>query len=292
MRENRRTHKQKSNMPFTLSHPVVAIPLKKYLGDFGGLSALFIGAMIPDFVYMLPPEFVYYYRLESHSFMGLFKVCLPMGIGFFYLYHLLMAPVLVSLFPAPLRHKLPPHLSLGLCPPINNAHAVIMSILIGAATHIIWDWLTHEGGIPQYITLLQQPVAVVDGYPIMSYRIFQHLSTVLGLMLLMWWIWRWYRETTKAHQVAWQPGPTLRYAALFLLVLVPGLVWLIVIYYSMPESDVLFGLHSLQLGFKQGLVAAAATLIVTTSVLGLVYQWLLYRSQVRRIPAFDATQTN
>jgi hypothetical protein len=167
-----------------------------------------------------------------------------------------------------------------------------MSILIGAATHIIWDWLTHEGGIPQYITLLQQPVAVVDGYPIMSYRIFQHLSTVLGLMLLMWWIWRWYRETTKAHQVAWQPGPTLRYAALFLLVLVPGLVWLIVIYYSMPESDVLFGLHSLQLGFKQGLVAAAATLIVTTSVLGLVYQWLLYRSQVRRIPALDATQTN
>ena len=99
MRENLTTHKKNYTMPFTLSHPVISIPLKRYLGDFGILSALFIGAMAPDFVYMMPPEFVYYYRLESHSLMGLIKVCLPLGIGFFYLYHLLMAPVIVSVFP-------------------------------------------------------------------------------------------------------------------------------------------------------------------------------------------------
>ena len=82
MRENHTTHKKNYTMPFTLSHPVAAIPLRRYLGDFGILSALFIGAMAPDFVYMLPEHFVFYYRLDAQSLIGLFKVCLPMGIGF------------------------------------------------------------------------------------------------------------------------------------------------------------------------------------------------------------------
>jgi len=281
MRENPRSHKKNSNMPFTLSHPVAAIPLKKYLGDYGGLSALFIGAMVPDFVYMLPPEFVYYHRLTSHSLMGLFKVCLPMGILFFYLYHLLMAPVIVAIFPDSLRRRLPPHLCLGQCPPMNNGHAVILSILIGAATHIIWDAFTHENAIPQYIELLRTPLMTLDNWKIMPFRVLQHLGTVLGLMLLVWWIWRWYCETQIANKVAWQPNPTIRYITLFLLVLVPTLVGLFFAYTNTPDNKVLFGLHDLQLGLKFGIVSGAIALIITSSILGIFYQWLLFRQRQR-----------
>ncbi len=266
-------------MPFTLSHPVAAIPLKKYLGDYGGLSALFIGAMVPDFVYMLPPEFVYYYRLTSHSLMGLFKVCLPMGILFFYLYHLFMAPVIVATFPAPLRRRLPPHLCQGQCPPMNNAHAIIISILIGAATHIIWDAFTHHDGIPEHIELLRTPLMTLDNWEIMPFRVIQHVSTVLGLMLLLWWIWRWYCQTTPADTVAWQPSPLVHKITLCLLVVVPSLVGLYYAYTNTPDNNVLFGLHDLQLGLKFGIVSGAIALIITSSVIGLFYQLLLYQQR-------------
>jgi len=264
-------------MPFTLSHPVAAIPLKKYLGDYGGLSALFIGAMIPDFVYMLPPEFVYYYRLESHTLMGLIKVCLPMGIGFFYLYHLLMAPVIVSTFPHQLRRKLPSHLSLGKCPPLNNSHAIIVSILIGAATHIMWDAFTHERFVPQHIEWLRTPIAHIDSYAIMPFRVLQHVSTVLGLILLLWWVWRWYLRAEEVQGKGWTPSSSIRYTSLFLLTLIPSLIGLYAIYHNTPNQGVLFGLHDIQHGLKFGIVSGAAGLIVTSSVLGVLYQWLLYR---------------
>ncbi|MGB1309916.1 MAG: DUF4184 family protein [Leucothrix sp.] len=266
-------------MPFTLSHPVAAIPLKKYLGDYGGLSALFIGAMVPDFVYMLPPDFVFYYRLSSHSLMGLFDVCLPMGILFFYLYHLLMAPAIVAVFPNQLQRKLPPHLFLGRCPPMRNAHTLIVSILIGAATHILWDAFTHEDSFPMYIELLRTPVATLDNWEIMPFRILQHFSTVFGLMLLLWWIGQWFRTSKTADAVIWQPDPTIRYITLFLLILIPLLVGSYFAYTNTPDNPVLYGLHDLQLGLKFGIVSGAVALIITSSVLGIFYQWLLFKQR-------------
>jgi len=264
-------------MPFTLAHPIASIPLRRYLGDFGILSALFIGAMAPDFVYMLPEHFVYYYRLESHSLMGLIKVCLPIGIGFFYLYHLLMAPVIVSIFPKALKHRLPDHLLLGRCPPCNNAHAVIVSILIGAATHIIWDAFTHENAITGAITWFSTPLMTLDGHPVMPFRLFQHASTVGGLMVLFWWIYRWFKTTAVKAEVVWQPNKNVRIATLLLIGVICGAAGLYFTYINMPSSDVLFGLHSFQHGVKFGIVGGGAVFIITTAAIGVFYQYLLYR---------------
>ena len=264
-------------MPFTLSHTVAAIPLRKHLGEYGGLSALFIGAMVPDFVYMLPPEFVYHYRLTSHSLMGLFKVCLPMGVLFFYLYHLLMAPVIVSVFPDQLQRKLPPHLALGRCPPTKNGHVIILSLLVGAATHIIWDAFTHEKMIPQLFEFYRTPLMTIDNWEIMPFRVLQHLSTVLGLMLLLWWIWQWYVKTDATMEVAWKPSPHVHKMTLVLLLLIPTCIALYFAYKNTPNNDVLFGLHDLQHGLKAGIVSGAVALIITSSAIGCFYQWLLYR---------------
>lgn len=282
MRENRFTNKKKSTMPFTLAHPVASIPLKKHLGDYGALSALFIGAIVPDFVYMLPPEFVYYYRLESHSLMGLIKVCLPMGVLFYYFYHLLMAPVIVSAFPERLRRKLPAHLSLGQCPPLKNAHAIIISLIIGSATHILWDAFTHERHFPQYIALLRTPIMSLDGYPIMPFRVIQHLSTIFGSLLMLWWIWRWFRTAPVIQHNPWLPQPIVRYTAMALIMIVPAVVGLYFIYHNTPNKGVLFGLHDIQHGIKFGIVSGGAALITTTSALGVLYQWLLFRNPVRQ----------
>jgi hypothetical protein len=279
MRENPPTNKKNYTMPFTLSHPVISIPLRRYLGDFGILSALFIGAMAPDFVYMLPPEFVYYYRLESHSLMGLLTVCLPLGVGFFYLYHLLMAPVITSAFPKALKHRLPEHLLLGRCPPSKNAHAVIVSILIGAATHIVLDAFTHENALTDYLTWFSTPLLTLDDWEIMPFRVVQHVGTVVGLVFIGWWIYRWYSETLPVENIVWQPSSTVRIGALLLIIVIPGIAGMFYTYKNMPSSDVLFGLHSLQHGIKFGIVGGGAVFIITSAVVGFFYQWLLYRDQ-------------
>ena len=289
MRENPPTHKKNYTMPFTLSHPVVSIPLRRYLGDFGILSALFIGAMTPDFVYMLPADFAYYHRLEGHSLMGLFKVCLPMGILFFYLYHLLMAPVIVAIFPKPLRNRLPDHLLLGRCPPSNNTHALILSILIGAATHIIFDAFTHENALTSYFTWISTPLLTLDGHPIMPFRVIQHGGTIIGLVLIGWWIFKWYKATAAKEVVAWQPSKLVRISTLLLIIIIPGIAGLIVTYQNMPSSDVLFGLHSLQHGIKFGIVGGGAVFIITTAVIGLFYQLLLYRDNKNSTPLKQST---
>ncbi|PWR00412.1 hypothetical protein DKW60_02350 [Leucothrix pacifica] len=276
MRENHLTNKKKYTMPFTLAHPVVSLPLKKYLGDYGALSALFIGAIVPDFVYMMPPEFVYYYRLESHTLMGLIKVCMPLGLLFYYFYHLLMAPVIVSAFPEILRRKLPRHLSLGQCPPLSNAHAIIVSLLIGAATHIIFDAFTHERHFPQYIELLRTPLASIDGYPIMPFRVIQHLGTIFGSLIIVWWTWHWFKTAPDLSEKTWLPLPPVRYSVIALLILIPSSVGMYFIYKNTPENGVLFGLHDIQHGLKYGIVAGGAALIVVSGALGAFYQLLLF----------------
>ena len=162
---------------------------------------------------------------------------------------------------------------------MNNGHTIILSILVGAATHILWDAFTHDDGIPLYIEFLRTPLATIDNWEIMPFRVLQHLGTVLGLMLLLWWIWRWFHTTKPAESVVWQPDPTVRYFTLFLLILVPTIVGLYFAYTNTPNNPVLYGLHDLQLGLKFGIVSGAVALSITSSVLGILYQWLLFKQK-------------
>jgi len=81
-------------MPFTVSHVVAALPLDtglgKRLSKFTALSPLVIGSMTPDVAYITP--FLVHQRVESHSLLGIYLFCIPMGLSIYFLYHLLMAP--------------------------------------------------------------------------------------------------------------------------------------------------------------------------------------------------------
>ena len=166
---------------------------------------------------------------------------------------------------------------MGRCPPSNNAHAVIVSLLIGAATHIIWDAFTHENALTDYLTWLSTPLLTLDDYQIMPFRVFQHAGTVAGLALIGWWVYRWYKTTSPIQQLAWQPNSIIQRCALLLIILIPGLAGLFYTYINMPSSNVLFGLHSLQHGIKFGIVGGGAVFIITSAVVGVFYQWLLHR---------------
>ncbi len=126
-------------MPFTLAHPAAAIPFKKLLGEFGDLSALIIGSMAADFIYFLPISFS---RIQTHSLPALIWFCLPTGIIAWLLFQHVLRTPLVALLPDSFQKCLV--FSEKVYYSGLKISGVILSILVGAATHILWDSFTHH----------------------------------------------------------------------------------------------------------------------------------------------------
>ena len=268
-------------MPFTVSHTVAVIPLYKYLGKFGALSALIIGSMTPDFAYLTP--YLVDQRMDSHSLLGVYLYGIPMGLTVYFLYHLLMAPVIVSVLPKTIQRHLHPDLFAGKLPDIPS-YALIFSIVLGALTHIFWDFFTHHSGIPQYIGWMDTPLTSIDGYDIMPYRVLQHFSSVFGLSLLLFWIWSWLGKKKRAetnrqmgYEAAnikqWQAPSYLKKLSLILLLLVPIIAGLFSGIINMPKTDVMYGIYSAQVFVRYAIVGAAGGFILTSILLGLLYQY-------------------
>lgn len=276
-------------MPFTVSHTVAVIPLYKYLGRFGALSALIIGSMTPDFAYLTP--YLVHQRMESHSLIGVYLYCIPMGLTVYFLYHLLMAPVIVSILPKPIQHHLHPDLFAGKLPNIPS-YALLFSIILGALTHVFWDFFTHQSGIPQYVSWMDVPLTNIDGYDIMPYRVLQHMSSILGLSLLLFWIWAWIARKKQEKSPAnsetnrsemnnklekWQAPDYLKRFAVFLLLTVPAIAGIFMGWINMPDTDVMHGIYRLQVFVKNAIVGAAGGFMLATILLGLLYQYKIHQ---------------
>src|SRR5262245_16929384 len=174
-------------MPFTLAHPAAAVPLRGYLGRFGVLSALVIGSMAPDSSYFLPWSVA---RSESHSFFGLFWYCLPIGLLCYVLFHVVLKGPLLALLPTAILRRLGDHALTFRALPLVSWSAVVVSLLCGAATHLLWDGFTHENG-PGVIAfpILESHLFYVGYYDVNVYRLLQHGSTLVGFTLLTFWLW-------------------------------------------------------------------------------------------------------
>jgi hypothetical protein len=177
-------------MPFTPAHAAAVLPLVGLLGPRAIPSALVIGSLVPDFAYFLPLGVV---RSQSHSLPGLLWFCVPVGLATYVVFHLLLAAPLVSLLP-PVADRLPPG-RVGTMP-ASSWVGVIASLLVGALSHVIWDAFTHDGTpVVQAIPWLEFQIVSIDGYRIFVYKLLQHLSTVVGLLILAGWTARWMVRT-------------------------------------------------------------------------------------------------
>ena len=282
-------------MPFTVSHVVAVIPLYKYLGRFGAFSALVIGSMVPDFAYMTP--YLVHQRMDSHSLVGIYLYGIPMGLTIYYLYHYFMAPVIASLLPKYIRQHLHPDLFLGKIPDIPS-YILVFSLIIGALTHVFWDFFTHYNGIPQYIDWFNTPLTNIDNYDIMPFRVLQHFSTIFGLSLLIFLSWRWISKrknqnsaysSRSAHSSIWVASKQLKRFSRVVIVFVPVFSGIIYAAYNVPVvDDVMFGMYKAQFFLRYVIVSAAGTFIICCVLLGMVYHLLIYKhnkqKRVERVP--------
>jgi len=199
-------------MPFTLAHPAAAVPLRRWLGRYGTISALAIGSMTPDLAYFLPFGVT---RAQSHSLLGLFWWCLPVGAAVYALFHVVLAPPLVALAPREMRARLAAISTVPGLPSEGRALAIALSLVLGAATHLAWDSFTHEQA-PMVMALawLGEPIGVVWGYRVYTYRLLQHASSAVGLLLIAHWLERWWREAARGTPTPEAVGRGLRIATL------------------------------------------------------------------------------
>lgn len=234
-------------MPFTLAHPAAALPLARRLGRLGVPSALFIGSLTPDAGYFLPGLGA---RSESHSLEGLLLPCLPVGLAAWAVFHLLLAHPLVALLPGPIAGRIAPRLGPPWRLPRVSPLGVVVSILLGAATHLAWDAFTHPGApAVQALPPLRTLLFVSWGYPVRVHTVLQHASTVIGLLLLAGWSVRWLVRQPSPRG----PGPaaTLRLfprdrrRAWLLLTLVPLAAGLVSALASLPSHWTAYGVQVL-----------------------------------------------
>lgn len=192
----------KTNMPFTLSHPAAILPVaaQPKLLQLLPLSALIIGSITPDLAYFLP--FLPGSR-TSHSFTGIFIFSIPTGLVFLWLFHALLKRPLLSLIPESHQRRLVPLCNDFRFLPLPQFGGITIAVVLGAFTHIAWDSFTHAGGwFVVNLPLLDQVAFIIGTHPFHLYSLLQHGSTLVGGFALFVAYWRWYQSVPAGKQIA------------------------------------------------------------------------------------------
>lgn len=186
-------------MPFTFSHPAIVLPLAYLPRQWFSLTGLIIGSLTPDFEYFLRMNVKSNY---SHTIEGLFWFDLPLGLLLAFLFHNIVRNSLFDNLPTFLKLRFSAFRKFDW-----NGHfkknwlVVIISILIGAASHILWDSFTHDHGyFVQTIPTLQNSVDFLGGQ-IPIFKILQHSSTIIGGLVIAFAIYKLPAIKTEKENV-------------------------------------------------------------------------------------------
>jgi hypothetical protein len=171
-------------MPFTTAHPAIVLPLKQWFPRWFSLTGLMAGAIAPDLVYFLTLRTDF--RGLSHSWLGLFFVCLPAGTIFCLVFHRYFKYPFIRHLPLPLDKFLSGLAQSGWRVVGTRGWVILVgSVLVGSLSHFFWDAFTHPTGqIASHWPLLQQKIMLM-GRPRLACRILQHASTVAGTLMIV-----------------------------------------------------------------------------------------------------------
>lgn len=185
-------------MPFTFAHPAAILPFKniKWLS----MSAMVVGSLCPDFEY--------FFRLKlhgryGHSLEGMFLLDIPMALLLLFLFHEVVKKPLIDHLPFYFQSRLQSLRAYNFLQALRkNTPAILLSILLGVSTHVLWDSFTHANTfLVNHLDFLRQPVdfSFLPRYPL--FRYLQHLSTLLGTLAILV---VFHRMPTRIDAGRWQ----------------------------------------------------------------------------------------
>jgi hypothetical protein len=183
-------------MPFTVSHIAAVLPGHRMLSRAHVFSAAVIGSMVPDFDLLAP---VFPPRVQTHSLIGLFSFCLPVGLIAYWLTLVLIKPAMVEVLPDGAYARVREADATARGPAARTWLLAGLAVLGGAVTHLIWDAFTHEhaGGVRMF-PVLKDYSADLDGHTLQLNIWLQLLSSAAGLMVVIAALIVWLRHVPRS----------------------------------------------------------------------------------------------
>jgi hypothetical protein len=175
-------------MPFTLSHPAAALP---FLRTPLLPAAVVVGSMAPDLPYYVP---LFVPRELSHSPLGVVTVDLVLAVAGALLWWFVLREPIIDLLPRAIGVRIPAVSRTAWHPtawgwPLTVG-VLLLSAVVGGATHVLWDSFTHPGWVVDRLAPLRAQLG-----PLPVEKWLQHASTVAGLVILVVWAVRRLRAT-------------------------------------------------------------------------------------------------
>lgn len=172
-------------MPFTLSHAVLAPPISYLTGNRLPVAALAIGSMVPD----LHRLFTHTNSNITHLWSSLIHPDLWIGLAFCAVWYLIYRPVIYRFIG--IQHDLKIH---NILSALKFTLVMCLAVIIGTATHLIWDGLTHVDfrTFAFHEVLAQQFQLFGNSYPL--HRILQIGTSVIVLPFMLWMSAHYYKK--------------------------------------------------------------------------------------------------
>lgn len=131
-------------MPFTFSHPAAVVPLAYLPKKWVSVSALIIGSITPDFEYFIRMRHI---KTISHTLYGVLWFDLPLGLILLFIFNVIVKDALIDHLPVFLNRRFSNFKSNVQEKRIRkNIIIILLSLLVGIFSHLIWDRVTHKTG--------------------------------------------------------------------------------------------------------------------------------------------------
>jgi hypothetical protein len=188
-------------MPVTLpAHAAAVLPFFR-LSRRGLLpTALVVGACAPDFSYVYAVR-----RLGdfAHEVPGFILFCLPMGLAVLVWLEALVLPALRRTLPEVAGVQWGRFARTEGLPRTPRAWALAAgAIVLGAATHLLWDGFTHRSMWPAE-ALYPHVRVPVGSRELPLTRVLQHTSSLVGSLIVLGYMARRYPRLTPVPGGSW-----------------------------------------------------------------------------------------
>lgn len=247
-------------MPFTPSHIAAVLPFARTPLP---PAALALGAMVPDLFYYVPLDVP---RGLTHSWLGVVTIDLAAAVLLFFLWEFVFRAPVIDFSPLWLRRRMSTRYRM---PQTLKSFGIFAALLVGAAvlgsaTHLVWDSLTHAGPVSTALKL----DAMQGDLPL--YKWGQHVSTVVGAVALVVFTLFWCRRTVPSDSAPTRLSGAQRRNGV-LLVLASGLVVALVVWirgmlrgWQPVESELVF--YTVTIGLAAAALCAVILCVIWWTV--------------------------
>lgn len=168
-------------MPFTFAHPALILPLRYLPRTWFSFTGLIIGSIVPDLEYIVTNT-----RTFSHTYPGILWFNLPLALLIAFIFHHILRDKIISRLPGFMYRRFARFEEFNWNLYFNkNKGIVILSILLGTATHLFWDAFTNASGYFVIKFPVLQEIVQVVGTPMPLYILVWNLSSIAGILMLI-----------------------------------------------------------------------------------------------------------